>query len=610
MGKTFNCRKFAHDISKLAGTQEQIPFADISNPRESIPRAIYIDLRDIDTFIINSEGNTIIPPLESMLSQILKSRGSIESPEDIIPDVRDGDATIIFDGLDEKIVHYTKEMESKFLSELMRILPPHDTKTKESKGGAKIVLSCRTHHFEDIYAQDGFFRELDRGVRAQKYEALSILPFDSVQIASFLTKALPRAEAKEAIGFIESKEYLQEIVSRPYLLDKVSGSIGSIVELSKSGEMLNSASLYHTIIQDTLIRDEEKHSIPRRIKMELLSTLAYDMWSDNRQRLSVDDLNEWLHEWIGENPKRSVRDLGGDNIKWRELEIDLRNTTLLIRFGEDDFGFSHSSMQEYFLARYIYTESIKKPTLGLHKRPSKLTVKFLLDMVATSRDSHKLHGWIEHTLQSSYDSASLIALEMLSEGIEGMAPVDCIRLEGADLRAKHFAHIKARDVYFAGTVMSDSRWEQCEFETIHSDNNCFNESIWIECKWSKREFTNQKDEHLKHITAYKSDIVTVSPTHPPLKSIDIARPRLELPHSGSIASLVIMDEWIVSGSDDNSIKIWDREGSCLRTLEGHSGTVASLAIMDEWIVSGSDDETVKIWDREGNCLRTLEGHSK
>ena len=61
---------------------------------------------------------------------------------------------------------------------------------------------------------------------------------------------------------------------------------------------------------------------------------------------------------------------------------------------------------------------------------------------------------------------------------------------------------------------------------------------------------------------------------------------------------------------DNTVKIWNTDGECLKTLEGHSDYVFSVAILGpDRIVSGSWDNTVKIWNTDGECLKTLEGHS-
>ncbi|KAF9172104.1 hypothetical protein BGX20_006334 [Mortierella sp. AD010] len=72
---------------------------------------------------------------------------------------------------------------------------------------------------------------------------------------------------------------------------------------------------------------------------------------------------------------------------------------------------------------------------------------------------------------------------------------------------------------------------------------------------------------------------------------------------------------IVSGSSDNTLRIWDTEtGSCLRTLEGHSSRIWDVSSNDSGsnVASASGDSTVKIWDIKGSsdpCRATLSGHS-
>lgn len=70
---------------------------------------------------------------------------------------------------------------------------------------------------------------------------------------------------------------------------------------------------------------------------------------------------------------------------------------------------------------------------------------------------------------------------------------------------------------------------------------------------------------------------------------------------------------IVSGSDDNTLKVWSAvTGKCLRTLVGHTGGVWSSQMSEEGniIISGSTDRTLKVWDAEtGLCKHTLYGHT-
>jgi WD40 repeat protein len=67
-------------------------------------------------------------------------------------------------------------------------------------------------------------------------------------------------------------------------------------------------------------------------------------------------------------------------------------------------------------------------------------------------------------------------------------------------------------------------------------------------------------------------------------------------------------QWLVSGSEDKTLKRWDAEtGECLHTYAGHQGGVKSVAICADscYIISCSGNE-IKIWDVEtGECIRTI-----
>ncbi|KAL7959265.1 WD40-repeat-containing domain protein [Trichoderma compactum] len=70
--------------------------------------------------------------------------------------------------------------------------------------------------------------------------------------------------------------------------------------------------------------------------------------------------------------------------------------------------------------------------------------------------------------------------------------------------------------------------------------------------------------------------------------------------------------WIISGSEDGTIKIWDRATSeCIATLIGHTGAIQSFAWSPivQSLASASDDGTVKIWNvATGECILTFNNH--
>jgi len=94
------------------------------------------------------------------------------------------------------------------------------------------------------------------------------------------------------------------------------------------------------------------------------------------------------------------------------------------------------------------------------------------------------------------------------------------------------------------------------------------------------------------------------------------RPELVLQtgHTKSITAIALSPDgrFLVSGSDDQTIKIWDTaSGGVLRTLTGHAQAVLDVAVSPDgrWIVSGGEDASVRLWDVTTGEARTLGNHT-
>ncbi|RUS20727.1 WD40-repeat-containing domain protein [Endogone sp. FLAS-F59071] len=89
-------------------------------------------------------------------------------------------------------------------------------------------------------------------------------------------------------------------------------------------------------------------------------------------------------------------------------------------------------------------------------------------------------------------------------------------------------------------------------------------------------------------------------------------------------------QFIVTGSRDKTIKLWDISGQLLHTMVrislyidsfelhfrhqrvGHDNWVRGLVFhpSGKFLLSASDDKTLKIWDlKTGRCMKTLEAHA-
>ncbi|KAM8710765.1 hypothetical protein ACLKA7_017401 [Drosophila subpalustris] len=96
------------------------------------------------------------------------------------------------------------------------------------------------------------------------------------------------------------------------------------------------------------------------------------------------------------------------------------------------------------------------------------------------------------------------------------------------------------------------------------------------------------------------------------RSRPVRKPKVLKGHDDHVITcLQFSGNRIVSGSDDNTLKVWSAvNGKCLRTLVGHTGGVWSSQMSGNIIISGSTDRTLKVWDMDsGSCVHTLQGHT-
>jgi WD40 repeat protein len=92
----------------------------------------------------------------------------------------------------------------------------------------------------------------------------------------------------------------------------------------------------------------------------------------------------------------------------------------------------------------------------------------------------------------------------------------------------------------------------------------------------------------------------IHPEHP----IRVCSDHLLSGHKGSVRSVAVSPDgnYIVSGSGDKTIRVWDAEtGEMIgRPLEGHEGGVTCVAFFPDGkrIASGSEDGTIRVWNVE------------
>lgn len=73
-------------------------------------------------------------------------------------------------------------------------------------------------------------------------------------------------------------------------------------------------------------------------------------------------------------------------------------------------------------------------------------------------------------------------------------------------------------------------------------------------------------------------------------------------HVPSSLSLSLIAAWILSASDDQTIRIWNWQSrQCIAILTGHNHYImcAQFHPKEDYVVSASMDQTVRVWDISG-----------
>ncbi|KAK6910687.1 hypothetical protein I203_104719 [Kwoniella mangroviensis CBS 8507] len=98
-----------------------------------------------------------------------------------------------------------------------------------------------------------------------------------------------------------------------------------------------------------------------------------------------------------------------------------------------------------------------------------------------------------------------------------------------------------------------------------------------------------------------------------------AESRIAFAHYGYTYALELISrphgrKWLVSGSGDSDVKIWDCESgggglSLVKTFDNLPGGVLSFAVRDSLLYAGLQAGEIVVWDLEtGACIRTIEAH--
>ncbi|KPM51875.1 hypothetical protein ACG83_33210 [Frankia sp. R43] len=616
-----------------------------------VPLPILFDLRALPARVVRETAG-----LRKILQALLDAGdlGRVPTVDEVLDLVASGRCVLIFDGLDEVLVHLEPHAGQVFTrtlwratEELWRAQPAQARADRPSK----LLLSCRTHYFRSIRDEANHFTGQHRdGPVGTDYLALLMLPFGEEQVRAYLAANVPGADVDRLLDLIGSVHNLREIAERPLTLRMIAEQLETIEQAKLAGRTVRAVDLYGSFVRQWLERDDGKHNLIPDHKQLLMEHLAAQLWRSGRTSWDVADVEQWMLEFLAGRPELELHYPARAPGLWKE---DLRTATFLVRHNDDTFGFAHTSLREYFLARYL-DRALQLPREQARASwqlavPSPETLDFLGQLLAGHDDRHMAQSRIaleaiatqppggradaaavlafayslaaaraghpDHTSAGRVLTGANLAgwridggtrrLDMRGSSLAGadltavvMSDVD---LAGADLTAATLTRAEIhgsslRDADLQRAELVGTIFRKCDLSTVHWIGSTAHRTQALLC-------TQPPDPHRAGWL--------IAPAEIPC-STDV-RLTSFTGHSGRVLGGVWSPDGlrVLTFSDDGTTRIWDPvAGEELLALTGHSGRVLGGVWSPDGlrVLTFSGDERLGIWDAvSGKELLILTG---
>jgi RNA polymerase sigma factor (sigma-70 family) len=321
-GKSFLSRRVAFRLAE----------AFLRDPLNE-PLPILIDLR-------NAERQF---SLEGLILSHLARNGLPQVSFDVFQyALSQGQLIVILDGFDEMASRATPQVTTRNFHELSRCV----------RGQAKIMLTCRTHHFKSRTEEEdvilgGSQESKSENVRELYWDLISrrgftiayLRPFTAQQIEQYVERAKPTT-TREAMSKIHQTYNLMELSQRPMLLDMIVKSIDKIGDSE-----INQATLYKVFTEAWIHRDQWRDVLSPADKLSFLKGFAQTLWIEDVDVIHYGSLVDCISSDLASRIT-TPQELA-------EVENEIRTASFLTRNDAGFYGFAHKSYQEYFYAQFL-----------------------------------------------------------------------------------------------------------------------------------------------------------------------------------------------------------------------------------------------------------------
>ncbi|QFY08453.1 TIR domain-containing protein [Nonomuraea phyllanthi] len=528
--------------------------------------------------------------------------------------LRQGRIVLLFDGFDELVTRLTFDRAADHLATLLA--------AAEDK--AKIVVASRTQHFKSHSQVLTSLGEMV-GVLPQR-RVLGVENFTHDQIRSYLANRFADGdEATARMSMLGEIKDLLALAQNPRMLSFISDlDADRLRTVAGARHTISPALLYQEILGSWLAFEERRAKVPGSATAltadelwRVVTALAVRLWDTGESLLGVDELTE-----IGE----TLTDLADGQLSPAHAAYRMGSGSLLVRTEEGMFGFIHTSVMEWLIARHIALDDLAL----LSRRPlSALTVEFLCDLA----NVRALRAWVADPPGDDVSTANAVKIAARLR-TPARADLRGANLKGEDLSARDLREVDLTgadlsEATLAGTNLARATLREAKLVGARLDGAVLTgaDLTGADLSGARLAQVDLSDATVEGARWHRASLINVTGTLPRLHGaavvpgrpveVEFAPAGIGVPY-GYHFETSRLPEPIAYSPDGATIAIGNEDGGVLlcaggapvRTLHGHRGRVYAVTFGGGLLATGASDGAVLLRDAlTGELLHRLAGHA-
>ncbi|MTE12170.1 WD40 domain-containing protein [Nocardia aurantiaca] len=420
LGKTFALRELTRRITDTA--------------TQLVP--ILIELRELDR---TSSLDTL---LAAHLADNGESRIDLRALRYML---EQGRVVLLFDGFDELLTRLNYDSAAEHMATLLQA----------AVGRAKVVVAGRTQHFKS-YDQIAAALETQEHPHPDRY-ILSVENFTDEQVHAFLVNRYgatgPSADSR--MRLLRGIPGLLKLACNPRMLSFMADLDEQRLRTAAGARrIIGPTRLYEEILTSWLSyeidRSPERASSHPTVRIDELwlavTYFALRVWETGRPYLDLAELTEVAHT--------AVEQIDASRLNVAQFVHTLGSRSLIVRAEDNRFGFIHSSVRDWLVAKHVagqLRDGVTAPAPLAQAQLEPLAVEFLCDLA----DVELLQAWVERTQDdpgeheiTRTNAARLAARLRISPDKD---------LRGLDLSREDLSFRNLQQLDFTGAIMTETR---------------------------------------------------------------------------------------------------------------------------------------------------------